>query len=376
MSTRLDLSRLRAIAGKEVIQLRRDRRSLALAFALPLVMLLLFGYAITTDVKNITTAVLDHDRTPESRSLISAFARSGYFTVRRDLARDGEVEPLLARGTVRLALVIPRGFASALAAGRPATVELVLDGTDAKTGTTALSYADAIAQSVVGRVVLSRRDAAPAASAEVRVWHNESLDSRSMIVPGLIAVIMSMIAAMLTSLAIAREWERGSMEQLVATPVTRAEVILGKLIPYLVVGLVDVAIATAVGVWVFDVPFRGNVLVFAVASAVFLAGALGLGIMLSSVLKSQLLATQAAMMATYMPALLLSGFMFALGNMPVALRVISLVVPARYYVAIARGIFLKGVGFGVLWPAVLGLAVYMAFVLTVATRAFKKELAT
>jgi ABC-2 type transport system permease protein len=374
MSARLDPSRLRAIARKEVIQLRRDRRSLGLALVLPLLLLLLFGYAISTDVRNISTAVLDHDRTAESRALVAAFARSGYFAIERDLERDGEVEPLLARGTVRLALVIPRGFAAALAASKPAPIELVLDGTDAKTGTVAISYADAIARSVAGRVVPVRRDLAPAAVADVRVWYNESLDSPTMIIPGLIAVIMSMIAAMLTSLTVAREWERGTMEQLAATPVTRAEVILGKLLPYLAVGLFDVVVAVVVGVWVFDVPFRGDVLAFLGATTVFLLGALGLGIMLSSKLKSQLLATQAAMMATYMPALVLSGFMFALSNMPAALQVISLVIPARYYVAISRGVFLKGVGVEVLWLPVLGLTVYMAVVLTIAMRSFKKEI--
>lgn len=368
----LSMRRLVAMARKEAMQLRRDSRSLALAFVLPLVMLLVFGFAITTDVENIQTAVLDRDQTAESRMLVEAFARSGYFTVAERPDRDGAVDALIDEGKVRVALTIPHRFTADLRAGRPAAVELLLDGSDAKTANVARGYADAIVRTFAER--LGDGGGAVPLRTESRVWYNETLDSASMIVPGLIAVIMSIIAAMLTSLTIAREWERGTMEQLAATPVSRSEVILGKLVPYLVIGLIDVAVALLVARTVFHVPFRGNLALFALSSTVFLVGVLGLGIFISSTLKSQLLATQAALFATYMPALLFSGFMYTISNMPIVLQYVSRVVPARYFVSISRGLFLKGVGLEVLWPSLLGLTLYAAVTLTLSVRNFRKEL--
>ena len=369
------LARMRAMSRKEMIQLKRDKRSLALAFLLPFMLLWLFSFALTTDVENIQIAVLDRDNSPESRALVTAFAQSGYFTVRNTPSSEVEVGELIDRGKVRVGLVIPERFSADLAARRAAPVELLLDGSDAKTATVARGYADGIARSYSMRVRLGHTEIQPALRAESRVWYNETLDSKVMIVPGLIAVIMSIIAAMLTSLTIAREWERGTMEQLAATPVSRVEVILGKLMPYLVIGIIDVAIAMTVGIFVFDVPFRGNLLLFGVTTTIFLFGVLGLGIMISSALKSQLLATQAAIFATYMPALLFSGFMFTLSNMPFVLQLISRVIPASYFVTLSRGVFLKASGAVVLWPAILGLTVYAMFTVTMSIKKFKKELA-
>lgn len=368
----INTSRLLAVARKEVIQLRRDTRSLGLAFVLPLLLLVLFGYAITTDVTDIRAAIVDRDHTPESRGLADAFAQSGYFVVVPAPAGERDVEAMVDRGAVRVALVIPERFAADLRAGRAAPVELLLDGSDAKTATVARGYADAIARSHSARVV-GRAGREPL-RAESRVWYNETLDSSSMIVPGLIGVIMSIIAAMLTSLTIAREWERGTMEQLAATPVSRAEVILGKLAPYLAIGLIDVAVAMLVGVYGFHVPFRGSLPLFALTSTIFLAGVLGLGTLLSSKMRSQLLATQAAIFATYMPALLFSGFMFTLDNMPPFLQLVSRLIPARYFVSITRGIFLKGSGADVLWPSILGLALYATATIALSVKSFRKEL--
>jgi ABC-2 type transport system permease protein len=368
------VGRMWAMAKKEAIQLRRDARSLGLAFLLPAILLLLFGYAIQTDVDDIDMAVLDRDHTVESRSFTEAFARSGYFVVRRTLTRATEVEPLIDRGTVRVALVIPERFAADLAARRLAPVELVLDGSDAKTATVALGYAEAIAKSFSSRAALAST-VTPVVHAETRVWYNQSLDGSAMIVPGLIAVIMSIIAAMLTSLTVAREWERGTMEQLAATPVSRAEVIFGKLLPYLAIGTVDVAVALAAALYVFHVPFRGSLAVFALSSLVFLLGVLALGIFLSTKLKSQLLATQASLFATWMPALILSGFMYSIDNMPTVLQFVSRIVPARYLVSIMRAVFLRGVGLDVLWAPLVGLSLYALAVLALSVRTFKKELA-
>ena len=368
------IARLWAIARKEAIQLRRDARSLGLAFVLPVIMLILFGYAITTDVEHITTAIVDRDHTPESRALTSAFSESNYFMVKATPQTDVGVEELIDLAKVRVVIVIPERFSADLKSGRAAPVELLLDGSDAKTANVARGYADAIARTYSqNATIMPRRGPAPVV-AEGRVWYNETLDSASMIVPGLIAVIMSIISAMLTSLTVSREWERGTMEQLAATPVSRTEVILGKLVPYLVIGLIDVAIAVLLGIFVFDVPFRGNLLTFTLGTVVFLIGVLGLGTLLSTGLKSQLLASQAAIFATYLPALLFSGFMYTISNMPTALQWISRVVPARYYVSFTRGVFLKGNGLDVLWPAILGLSFYALWTISFSIKNFKKEL--
>ncbi|MGH7445190.1 MAG: ABC transporter permease, partial [Longimicrobiales bacterium] len=210
---------------------------------------------------------------------------------------------------------------------------------------------------------------------EPRTWYNPNLESRHMIVPGLIAVIMSIIAAMLTALTIAREWERGTMEQLAATPVHRLEVVIGKLLPYIAIGIIDVTVAAVAGIVVFGVPFRGSVLLLGLLTLLFLVGALGLGIFISAALRSQVLAMQVAMVATYLPALLLSGFLFDIAAMPVALRAITTIVPARYYVTVTRGIFLKGVGLEALWPQALAMIAFATVGLGAAALAFRKQIA-
>jgi ABC-2 type transport system permease protein len=273
-------------------------------------------------------------------------------------------------------LTIPPGYATDLAApGRAAPVQLLLDGSDANTSTIALNYADAIVTRHAARAALAGRPIALPIALESRTWYNPNLESRHMIVPGLIAVIMSIIAAMLTALTIAREWERGTMEQLAATPVTRIEVVLGKLLPYLAIGLFDVAITVAAGMAIFGTPLNGSVLLLAVLTMLFLTGALGLGIFISAAVKSQVLAMQIAMVSTYLPAVLLSGFMFDIASMPTVLRGVTFLIPARYYVTVTRGIFLKGVGASVLWPQALLMLLYAVLGLALATRAFKKELA-
>ncbi|MDP3775236.1 MAG: ABC transporter permease [Gemmatimonadales bacterium] len=368
------LGRLLAVSRKEVIQLRRDPRSLGMAFVVPALLTLLFGYVITFDVRDIRLGVLDHDGTQPSRDLVQSFASSGYFRVHRHLERDAEVGPLLERGDVRLVMVIPPGFSRDLASGRPAPVQALVDGGDANTASIAMNYARGIVTAYSARAVLRGRPLVPPVSIEARVWYNEELKSSNMVVPGLVAVIMMIIAAMLTALTVAREWERGTMEQLAATPVHRVEVIFGKLLPYLAIGLIDVAVAVTMAVTIFGVPFRGNPLFLLAMSFLFLLGSLGLGIFISAAIKSQLLATQIAMLATYMPSLLLSGLIFDIGGFPPALKVVSALVPARYFVTVLRGVFLKGVGPDVLWEQGLGMIVFAVVGLTLAVRAFRKEI--
>jgi ABC-2 type transport system permease protein len=382
----VDPYRLLAVARKEWIQLRRDTRSMILAFALPMSLLVFFGYAITFDIDDIKLAVLDEDRSAASRELLDAFVASDYFTIVEHLDSRAQIDDLLIRGRVLGVLTIPPGYGRDRAAReRSATVQLLLDGADANTATIAMNLSGAVAATHGARIAAQGAGGSggatglssftgPPVRLESRTWYNPELESRHMIVPGLIAVIMSMIAAMLTALTIAREWERGTMEQLAATPVGRLEVVLGKLLPYLGIGVFDVSLAVAAGILLFGTPLNGSVLLLGVMTILFLIGALGLGIVISAVVKSQVLATQVAMVATYLPALLLSGFMFDIASMPFVLRVVTYLVPARYFITVTRGIFLKGVGITVLWPQALLMILFAAAGVTLASRAFKKEL--
>jgi ABC-2 type transport system permease protein len=373
----LDRTRLLAVARKEVLQLRRDTRSLLLAFLLPLLLLVLFGYAISWDVDHIRAAVLDQDRRAPSRALRDALQASGYFDGVAELGRPAAIDAALEGGRAQIVFVIPPDFSADLEAGREARLQAIVDGSDANTATIVLAYAEAVVGTYSAEVRLAgarRATSRLPAVAESRVWYNEELRSRNMIVPGLVAVIMMIIAALLTSLTIAREWERGTMEQLAATPVRRLEVVLGKLLPYLGIGLLDVAAASLLGTVLFDVPLRGSPWLLMALSTAFLVGALGLGIFISAVARSQLLATQVAMLATFLPAFLLSGFMFSIEVMPAPLRALTYLVPARYFLVVTRGIFLKGVGVEVLRVQGLLMIAFAAAGVAAATARFRKEL--
>lgn len=369
------LRRFLAVARKEVLQLRRDPRSLLLAFAVPILLLVVFGYAITWDIRNIALGVLDRDGTAASRALIDAFEASGYFEVIERLARESEVHALLDRDRVQIVLFIPPDFAERAGTPSPPAVQAIVDGSDANTATIILAYSQAILSQHSARLQgVSIGGALPLVT-ESRVWYNEELRSRNMIVPGLVAVIMAVIAAMLTSLTISREWERGTMEQLASTPVTRIEIVFGKLVPYIAIGLIDIVLTVVLGVLIFGVPFRGNAVLLLVLSLLFLIGALGFGIAISAITKSQMLSTQAAMVATYLPALLLSGFMFSIDAMPSFLRGITYLIPARYFLVVTRGIFLKGVGIDVLRTQGLLMLLFAVIGLGLAVVAFRKEIA-
>lgn len=373
-------ARLFAVARKETLQLRRDPRSLVLAFVLPVLLLVIFGYAITFDVGNVHTAVWDQDLSPASRELVSALEASGDFVVTARLDGSGDVARVLDRGEVDVVLVIPPDFSKRLGGSGPARVQAVLDGSDANTATIVRAYLQGfIASKAFDLVPLDVTvqggpGPEPPITADIRVWYNEELSSTHMIVPGLVAVIMMIIAAMLTSLTIAREWERGTMEQLASTPVTRTEVVVGKLLPYLAIGVLDTVLCAVLGVVLFGVPFRGSAGLLLGLSFLFLVGALGLGMFISASTRTQLVASQTALIATFLPAFLLSGFLYDLAVMPLPLQLLTYLVPARYFLVVTRGIFLKGVGPEVL--AVQG-ALMIAFALAglaLAVLRFKKEL--
>ncbi len=375
----MKMRRLRAVAHKEFLHILRDPRSLAMALALPAFMLLLFGWALSLDVDRIPTVILDQDKSPASREVISRFAGSRYFDVLGETDSYPAVVRAIDRGECLMAVALPSGFQADLQRGRTAQVQLLLDGSDSNTASISLSYAEAVLQGyqleVRNRTVLNRdlASGAVAADLQLRVWYNSELASKNYIVPGLLAVILTIIAALLTSLTIARERELGSLEQLLSTPLRPTEIILGKMSAYFALGAIDTVIAVIFGVFIFDVPLRGSLVLLAVSCFVFLFGTLCWGILLSAVAPSQLVAYQMGMISSFLPAFLLSGFVFAIENMPPLIQAPTHLVPARYFITILRGIFLKGVGWSVWGVDLLFLAVYCAVVFWLAARRLSKE---
>ncbi len=361
----MSFRRTRAVARKEFLHILRDTRSLIMALALPFVLLMLFGYALSLDVDRIPTIVYDQDRTPESRELIARLQGSRYFQILGFTGGYAEIQSKIDTSECLLGVVIPRGYAHDAVSGREVAIQALLDGSDSNTASIALGYVETVA--MTHALELQHRKALPV-EPRVRVWYNSELKSKNFIVPGLIAVILMIIAALITSLTIAREWEMGTMEQLLSTPLRPAELVLGKLSAFFVVGLVDTLIAIVTGVAVFGVPLRGSALFLFLSSCLFLFGALCWGVFLSSVTRSQLLAFQAGILTSFLPAFLLSGFVYAIESMPAVVQVVTVIVPARYFVKLLKGVFLKGVGPEILWGEVAFLAVYALLVFVAATR--------
>jgi len=376
----MNLRRLWAVARKEAIHVRRDPRSLGLAVGIPMLMLLMFGYALTLDVDRVPFVVWDQSISPASRDLIARFAATRYFNFRGTVADYAGLEREIDNRDASLALVIPPEFAARLAAGRAAPVQAVVDGSDSNTAAIVLGYTQGIAAGFNQQLTLEQvrritgSTPAPAIDLRTRVWFNPDLESRNFIVPGIMAVIMGLIAALLTSLTVAREWERGTMEQLISTPVQPAELILGKLLPYSAIGLANMIIAVLMAVFLFHVPLRGSVPLLFGVGGIFIVATLAQGLLISAVARQQLLASQLAMVTTFLPAFLLSGFAFAIANMPPVVRGITHIIPARYFVTVVKGIFLRGVGLEVLWHDALFLLVFAVVVLAIAIRATRKRL--
>ena len=378
----MNLRRLRAIARKEVLHVIRDPRSLASAVAIPLTMLLIFGYALSLDVDRIPTIVFNLDTSPQSQELIRDFRGSRYFAIVEEANSYRPIEEAMDSRRALLGVVIPPDYSRKLLAGdSEARVQLLLDGSDSNTAAIARGYAEGIVLAYGARV---RGDAQsmhagklpPAGvSAESRVWYNPDMLSRNFIVPGLIAVIMMIITANLSSLTIAREWENGTMEQLLSTPVRPAELVSGKLAAYFLVGLADMAICILVGIFMFGVPLRGSLTLLIVASFIFLFGSLCTGILISAATRSQLVAYQLGTLTSFLPGFLLSGFIYAISGMPRIIQVIALFVPARYFINITKGVFLKGIGLDVLWPDLLLLTGYGAMMFFFAARKLRQKVA-
>jgi ABC-2 type transport system permease protein len=371
--------RIQALAEKEALHIARDPLTLTLAFVLPLVMLVLFGYGVSLDIDHIPLSVTDLDGSPESRELRARFTAAEEFVDAGD-APLGGAQALFETGKAAAVLTIPQGYARDLSRGEAVVLGFELDAADAQSAQQALTRADALVRGLSARgldpmvVAISGKNGLRP-PIEARAWtrFNPAGKSALFLVPGLTAYVLAIVAVLLTSLTVAREWERGSMEQLFATPVGRMEIVIGKLLPYLGMGLLCVGLVLAAGGWVFGVPFRGNLLVLALGSLLFLGAMLGQGLLISVVTRNQMVATQVSTLSSMLPSMLLSGFMFPIENMPTLLQMLSKIVPAQYFIRLLRGVLLKGNGFGELWAELLALSGFAALMLVASTLRFQRR---
>jgi len=375
-------SRIRPLMRKELIHIIRDPRSLYLAIGLPLVLLIVFGYGITFDVNNIPVAVVNLDDSSLSRDLISRVQSSEYFNLHYLLNNYSGVERLLDEGKVKIILVIPSHFSRNISKGHNTPLQFLVDGSDNNTALIALGYFSRIVQEFSSYILLEglgKQGAfllkeIPLIDAETRVWYNPGLRSTNFIVPGLIAVMMMIIATMLTSLTIAREWETGTMEQLIATPSKPFEIIVGKLMPYFFLGMIQMTLVVLTGILLFNVPLKGNILFLFVVAGLFLVCGLGIGLFISVITKSQQLAFMLSIVLTLLPSFLLSGFIFPISSMPKIIQFISYLVPAKYFLIILRGIFLKGNGLSILWPEVVALFILGSVIILACSKKLRLSL--
>ncbi|PKM47476.1 MAG: ABC transporter permease [Firmicutes bacterium HGW-Firmicutes-8] len=376
----MNMQRLLSIIKKEIIQIKRDPPSLIMAFVLPIIMLLIFGYAVTTDVEHIKTAVFDQDKSAESRGLVQMFKNTGYFDPDLNVSNYKEMTYLIDSGKARVGIIIPPDYSKKLRRNEPAQLQLLVDGSDPLVARTALSTAQVITQSKSFDLKIKTLQQTglgislkPAVDLRYRVWYNPNMESMKFNIPGLIGLIMQNITMLLTAFALVRERERGTLEQLIITPVKPIELIVGKLVPYIVIAFLDVLVILGFGIFWFNVPVNGSVVELLGLSFVFLMGALGLGMFVSTVAKTQLQAMQIGFMII-LPSVLLSGFMFPRESMPKIIQTIGYFIPLTYFLRILRGIILKGVGIHYLWKDVLLLAVFGAGILTLSIIRMKKRL--
>jgi ABC-2 type transport system permease protein len=373
--------RLKAIAVKETIQIRRDTRSLVLALFLPFMQMILLGYGVSLDIKHLPICVYDREGSQNSQALLKHFQASDYFAIKANLHSFRDVKRDLDNDTCRMAIVVPHDFSERLSDTGTSTVEALADASDNNTATIAIGYAQAVVGTFSGNVQLDASGFGPAPPPAVsgvdlaeRVWFNEDLDSRNFIIPGVVALIMALVGALLTSLTLSREWERGTMELLISTPVTPIEVMLGKLIPYFVIGMLDAVSCLVFAVFWFHVPFRGTLFTLFFTTGLFLIVVLGVGFLISASIHSQIGATQIAVLVTLLPTTMLSGYAFPIDQMPGPVQAVTYIVFARYYVEVLKALFLKGSSLLELARPVGAMFVYAAAIAYLSSRAFKKRL--
>jgi ABC-2 type transport system permease protein len=373
--------RLKAMLIKEFTQILRDPKMRFVILVVPLVQIIIFGYAVNTDVKHIATALYDLDNSIPSRELAARLQQSGYFDIVERVASTGEIHDLVDRGRVKAVVQINHGFAAAIGAGRTAPVQVIVDGSDPNTARIVLSHAVKIAGRYSDKLLVERelrRHGAAWQPAELelrtRTWFNENLESRNYYVPGVMAQMVLVVTMMLSAMAVVREKEIGTMEQIIVTPIRRWEFIVGKILPFALIGYLNVTMVTALAVFWFDIPIHGNLLLLGAATGVYLLSTLGFGLFISTVSRSQQQAMMSAFLFTF-PAMLLSGFAFPIENMPESIQYLTWLNPLRHFLVIVRGIFLKGVGFDVLWPQIAILAVLGSNILAIAVYRFRKTVA-
>jgi ABC-2 type transport system permease protein len=377
----MNLRRLFAIAFKETLQVWRDPRSLAIALLMPLMQMVLLGYGVSLDIKRVPLCVYDQENSQISRELVQRFVASGWFTPAHTLHDERAVRDAMDRSTCIGVVTIPVNFSRALTTTGTAPVQTVFDATDANTTNIAIGYARGVIALATADFQASwaaahgtRPQTVGSVDLEPRVLFNEGLDSRNFIIPGVVAVILGLVGAQLTSLTVSREWERGTMEQLISTPVSALEVMVGKLVPYFFIGLFDAAFCLCAAAFWFQVPFRGSLGTLMLTTALFTLVVLGIGYLVSVRIRSQVGASQIALMLTLLPITLLSGYTFPIDQMPAAIRAVTLIVYARYYVTILRAVFLKGSMIGDLAGPILALVLYAVAIIWIAARAFRKRL--
>lgn len=370
----LDPRRAAALVRKEALQVMRDPSSLAIAFVLPLVLLFLFGYGVSLDADDVRLAVVVENPTPDTAGFTATLANSPYFQVSEVRSRQ-EAVPLLDRGAVRGIVVLGQRFSADLRAAEEAPVQVILDGADANTARLVQGYVQGVWSTWLTQEALRQgRTLAVPVVAEGHVRYNPQLRSRNFLIPGLIAIIMALIGTLLTALVVAREWDRGTMESLMATRVGVGEILVGKLLPYFVLGMGGMALSVGLAVTLFQVPFRGSVAALVLVSAVFLLGALAMGLVISALTRNQFAAGQVAIVAAFLPAFMLSGFVFEISAMPLPIQALTTVVSARYFVSSLQTLFLAGTVWRVLLPDLLAMAAIAAVFLAIAVRSTRKRL--
>jgi ABC-2 type transport system permease protein len=377
----MSLRRLLAISRKEVLQVWRDSRSLLIVLLMPLMLMTTLGYGVNLDTKHIRVFALDEEGSQASQDLLKRFQSSDYFDLAATVTDYRALAAALDDGRCQLAIVIPFDFSARLHDGRPVYIQALVDGSDNNTAELAIGYAQGVLASygaLVQTEYLVKSNAPsvnPALSIEARTWFNEDLESKNFIVPGVAAIVMAVVGVLLTSLTVAREWERGTMEQLISTPVTSLEIIIGKLLPYFALGMFDTIMCAAIAIFWFQVPFRGSLIALSAGSGIYLVAILGLGFWISVATKNQLAASQIGLVTAFLPSFLLSGFTFPIDQMPLGVQPFTYLIAARYYIVILKSVFLRGTGLSYLVGPMIALVIYASLMVFLAKRSFHKSLA-
>ncbi|HOK01759.1 MAG TPA: ABC transporter permease [Spirochaetota bacterium] len=368
------IQRILAIADKEWLQIKRDKRSLILSLIAPAGLVFLFGYALTMDVKHVRTIIFDQSKSFCSRQFIENFSHNEYIEIVDYAESYKDVDRAIDSGLCAMAIVLPIDFEEKIKSGNSATVQLLTDGSDSTSAIVSTGYVKTITMLYNAKLQLIElkkqgfSEMRQPIDIRNRIWYNPELESKNFIIPGLIVIILAIISALIASLTISREWERGTFETLITTPVMPWELVFGKMFPYLFIGLFDVVATLSVGYFLFNVPLKGSFVEFYLMAILFLIGTSGLGIFISAATRVQVLSVQFAMVATYLPSFILSGFVFPINNMPSVVKAITYIVPARYLMVIIKGIVLKGIGFSVLWMQILFLFIYALIIITLAVK--------